>query len=226
MQKMWLAEKVTSLENETVELKKTIQEMEARIGQQEKEITEMTRRNGAIETAIARIVEQLQRQISFNEGVRASFTSLGEEVNKHQNNFREVARIFQAHEEHIIKTGAAYQQMAQCINSLVRESENNTVWISSVMRETQEQTQVLRQHEVGLQVRAEVLKRVMNQQPQQQQQTAARTGPTISEVDDDNGTDQNFPSGPSPHAGPPNNFVFGAIEPPQVPSNMDVTPMF
>ena len=158
MQKMWLAEKVTSLENETVELKKTIQEMEARIGQQEKEITEMTQRNGAIETAIARLMEQLQRQISFNEGVRASFTSLGEEVNKHQNNFREVARIFQAHEEHIIKTGAAYQQMAQCINSLVRESENNTVWISSVMRETQEQTQVLRQHEFGLQVQAEVIK--------------------------------------------------------------------
>ena len=126
-------------------------------------IAEMAQRHGAMEITIAKIAEQVQRQISFDEGVRASFTSLAEEVGKHQNNFREVVRILQTHEQHILKTDAASQEMAQSINALIRENENKTVWISSPMRDSQEQTHILRQHELGQQVQAEVIKIVAKQ---------------------------------------------------------------
>ena len=143
----------------------------------------MTKRHGATEALIA---EQLQRQISFNEGVRASFTSVSEEVGKHQNNFREVMRILKTHEEHIAMNGAASQEMAQRIDSLIQENENETVWIISLVRDSQEQTRVLRQHELGLQVQAEVIKVVANQQPHHppQSQGSVGTSPTVSEADD------------------------------------------
>ena len=115
---------------------------------------EMAERHGAIENTIAKIAEQVQRQIPFDEGVRASFTGLAEEVGKYQNNFREVVWIFQTHEEHIVKNGAVSQEMAQRINALIKENENKTVWISSLVRNSQEQTHILRQHELGLQVQA------------------------------------------------------------------------
>ena len=197
---MWLSEKVTTLEKENGDLKRVLQEMEAKIELQERTIAEMAQRHGAMETAIVLIAEQVQRHISFNEGVRASFTSLAEEVGKHQNNFQEVARIFQAHEEHIVKTGAATQEMAQYINALIKENENKTVWISSLMRESQEQTQVLRQHQLGLQVQAEVIKAVVNQE---QQQTATGTGPTVSEADVQDSDRLDFLGGQNPNTGPP-----------------------
>ena len=167
----------------------------------------MAQRQDAIGTTILQIMEQIQRQDLFNEGVRASFTSLEEDVKKHNYNFREVARIFQAHEEYIAKTGAASQEMAQCINALTKENENKTAWISSLMRETREQTQVLRQHHLGLQVQAEVIKDIIagQQQPQPQHcQTITAIGPTVTEIDEDDDEDRrDFLGGPSPYKGPP-----------------------
>ena len=134
--KMWLSAKITSLENGNGELRKALQEMEAKIELQGRTIAEMAQRQGAIETTIAQIVEHVQRQDSFDEGVRASFTCLAENVKQHQNNFRDEVRILQTHEEHMAKTGAASQEMAQYINALIEENANKTVWISSLMRET------------------------------------------------------------------------------------------
>ena len=199
-QKMWLTEKTTTLEKEKEEMSRTIREMRAKIELQEKVIAEIAQRDNAIEIAIKQIGEQIQRQDTFNEGVRASFTSLSEEVKQHQNNFREVARIFQAHEEHIVKTGAATKEMAQRINALIKENENKTVWISSLMRESQEQTHILLQHQLGLQVQAEVIKVVANQQ---QQQTATGTGPTVSEADDQDSDRLDFLCGQNTNTGPP-----------------------
>ena len=224
---MWLSEKVTTLEKENGDLKRVLQEMEAKIELQERTIAEMAQRHGAMETAIVLIAEQVQRHISFNEGVRASFTSLAEEVGKHQNNFQEVARIFQAHEEHMAKTGAATQEMAQRINALIQENANKTVWISSLMRESQEQMHVLRQHELGLQVQAEGIKVLANQQQcQQQQQGGTGTSPTVTEVDDHSDDRLDFSNVPSPNSGPPNNGGFGVAmkEVPQVPTSMDMVP--
>ena len=223
--KMWVTDKITTLEKEKEEMSKTIQELRAKIELQEKKISEMSQRNGMIEGAIADIVEHVKRQISFNDGVKASFTSLAEVVNKHQNNFTEVVRIFKIHEQRIAQNGAASQEMARCINTLVQDSEKKTVWISSLMRDSQEQMQVLRRHEVGLHVQAEVLKSAVNQQARQRE-TATRTVPTVEELDDNNETVQNFPNGPSPQTGPPNLFPFGMIERPEVPTNMEVTPVF
>ena len=226
-QKMWLSEKVTTLERENAELKKALQEMETRLSTQENLARQAEERCARLEASITEIVEQVQRQNLFNEGVRASFTSLGEEVKKHQDNFREVARIFQAHEEYIVKTGTAYQEMAQNINALVRDSENKTVWISSLVRDSQEKTQVLRQHQLGLQVQAEVIKVVANQQQQPPQQGVAGTGPTVSEVDDQDSDRLDFLGGQNPNSGPPNNGPFGAANQiPQVPTGMPIVPRF
>ena len=195
---MWLSEKVTSLEKKNGEMKRALQEMEAKIDLQERTIVEISQQHGAIEITIAKIAEHVQRQVSFNEGVRASFTTLSEEMKQHQNNFREVVRILQAHEEHMAKTGAATQEMAQRINALIQENENKTVWISSLMRDSQEQTQVLRDHQLGLQVQAEVIKTVVNQQ----QQTATGTGPIVSEADDQDSDRLDFLGGQNPNTGP------------------------
>ena len=75
------------------------------------------------------------------------------------------------------------------------------MWISSLMRESQEQTQILRQHHLGLQVQAEVIKTVVNQQ---QQQKDTGKGPTVSDADDDQDPDHlGFLGGKNPNTGPP-----------------------
>ena len=134
--KMWLSEKVMALEKDNKDLKRAIQEMEARIELQGKTMAQIAQRHGEIETAIPKIWEHVQRQDTFNEGVRASFTSVSaEDVEKHQNNFREVVWILQTREEHIIRTGSAFQETEKRINALIQENANKTVWISSPMRD-------------------------------------------------------------------------------------------
>ena len=61
-------------------MSQTIREMEAKIQLEEKVIAEMAQQHGEIETAITRIAEQVQRQDTFNEGVRASFTSVAKRL--------------------------------------------------------------------------------------------------------------------------------------------------
>ena len=116
--------------------------------------------------------------------------------------------------------------MAQYINALIKENENKTVWISSLMRESQEQTRVLREHQLGLQVQAEVIKAVANQQ-QQQRETVTGTVPTVTELDDNNEAGKDFRNGKSPHTRPPDASPFGVVsQVPQVPTSMPMVQMF
>ena len=99
--------------------------------------------------------------------------------------------------------------MVQYINALVEEAEKTRAWVGSLMRESQVQEDVLRQHEMGQQVLAEVIKRIAvrheHQQSQPQGQTIAGAGPTVTEVDDDHDEDRlDCLGGPNPHEGPPN----------------------
>ena len=73
---------------------------------------------------------------------------------------------------------------------------------------------------------AEVIKRMMACQQQGQQQGVTGAGPTVTEIDDNGGTDPNFPNAPSPSSGPPNNGWFGVAmtEVPQVPTSMEIVP--
>ena len=150
---------------------------------------------------------------------------MAEEVGKYQDNFREVVRILQTHEEHIVMNGAASQEMAQRINALIQENANKTVWISSLMRNSQEQTHILRQHELGLQVQAEVIKVVANQQQHPpQSQGASRTSPTVTEADDKDGDHLDFLGGQNPNTGPPNPGQFGANQIQQGPTGTAMVP--
>ena len=75
------------------------------------------------------------------------------------------------------------------------------------MRETQAQELVLQQHEMGQQVLAEVIKRMVGQREHQQSQPQCQVGagPTVTEVEDDGDPDRlDFMGGPNPHKGPPN----------------------
>ena len=119
-----------------------------------------------------------------------------------------MATILQVHKQHIAANGTVSQQMAQYVNALIEENEKKTLWIANQMKESQVQTEVLRQHGIGQHVLAEMIKWVANQQqqaqPQQQyQQITAGNGPTVTVVDDEDGTHLDFLGGPSPHSGPP-----------------------
>ena len=88
-----------------------------------------------------------------------------------------MATILKIHEQHNTKNRAVSQQMAQYVNALITENEKQTVWIRDMMKESQAQTEVLRQHHVGQQVLAGVIKSMANNQQAQppQQFTAGIT---------------------------------------------------
>ena len=121
-----------------------------------------------------------------------------------------MVRIFQNHEERITQTGVVSGGMVQYINALVEEAEKIKAWVGSLMMESQAQEEVLRQHEMGQHVLAEVIRRIAVQKEQQQShppqgQTITGAGPTVTEVEDDDDPDRlDFMTGPNPHEGPPN----------------------
>ena len=157
-----------------------------------------------------KIAQHVQQQEVFNGSVKTSINSLESQVRKHQDNFQEVVRIFQNHEKYIVRNSTVADEMAQYINALIEDAEKKRLWIGNLMKESQAQEEVLKQHHMGRQVLAEVMKRFVFQQEQQQPQTQQGptingTGPTITDVpDDDNGNHPDFQGGPNPQDGPPN----------------------
>ena len=205
-----LTEKVASLEKENGELKKAVQEMEAKMAGQVEAIRATCERFSNIETGMMEIVQHVRQHEAFNKSVKTSIDGLENQVRIHQDNFGHVVRIFKNHEEHIAKNGFVSEGMAQYINALVEESEKTKAWVGSLMRESQAQEDVLRQHEMGQQVLAEVIRRIVVQQTQQQSQpqqgqAITGTGPTVTEIDDNDDPERlDFLRGPNPHDGPPN----------------------
>ena len=120
---MWLVEKATSLEDENKELKRALQEMEAKLALQENAVKGVAERQFAVEAAISYFAEHIQRQDVFNESTRSSINGLVEEVKKHQDEFRQMATILQTHQQHIARTGTVSQEMAPDINALILENE-------------------------------------------------------------------------------------------------------
>ena len=92
--------------------------------------------------------------------------------------------------------------MAQYINALAQEKEKNTAWIADLMKQTNAQSQVLREQHLKQHVLAEVMKRIVVQTQQQGQQSVGMTHVTVADADDE--TSPGFPSVPSPNASPPN----------------------
>ena len=162
--KMWLIDKVTSLERENEEMKRALQEMATRVQLQENMLKQCVELQKVLDSAVTHVCESVQRLNAFTESASAAITGLVQEVQKHQDNFREVGRILLNHEEHIHQTGVASQEMAQYINALIEESQKKTLLVGSLMRENQEQNQVLQRHEIGQHVLAEFLKDVANRQ--------------------------------------------------------------
>ena len=181
-----------------------------------------------METAIIQIAEVVQQQNAAIESSRALMSSLVEEVNTHRDNFQKVGMIMQVHEQYIVRSGVVTQEMAQYVNALIKENEQKNMRIESLARECQAQAEVLRQHHVGQHVIAEVIKRIIagQQQEQQHPQGVTGAGPTVTEADDNSGMASNFPNAPSPNSGPPNNGAFGVPmnEVPQVSMTMEMVP--
>ena len=114
----------------------------------------------------------------------------------------------------------------QYINALAQENEKKNMWIGSLMREVQAQAQVLQRHHEGQLILAEVMKQLMSQQPQEAGQGVTGTRVTVTEVDEEGGTNQDFQGGPSPHATPPNPGPFGMVsQVPHVPDHMEMVEM-
>ena len=201
-----MAEKVASLEKDNCELKKAVQEMEAKTSLQAQAIMATAERCSLIESAIMKNAQHVQQQEVFNGSVKTSINSLENQVRKHQDNFQEVVRIFQNHEKYIGRNRAAADEMAQYINALIEDAEKKRLWIGNLMKESQAQEEVLRQHHMGQQVLAEVMKRFVFQQEQPQpSQVVPVTGPTVTVVEDNDDPDRlDFMRGQNPHEGPPN----------------------
>ena len=115
------------------------------------------------------------------------------------------------------------KRVCEYINAPALDNENKMQWIGIPTKETQAQAEVLRQHHLGQQVLAEVIKRMADpwQQPQpqpQHQRITAGNGPTVTVVDEDDGTRLDFMGGPSPHPTPPDiGSMRMEIEPQQTP---------
>ena len=185
--------------------------MEAKIALQENTIKDIVTRHLIVENAITQIAENIQQQNAFNESAKSSVAGVVDEIKKHQEHFQEVVRVLQNHEQRILTNGTASQEMAQYINAMALDNENKRQWITILMKETQAQAEVLRQHHLGQQVIAEMIKRIMagQQQPQPQQQPQSQvvtvSGPTVTVVDEDDDEGRlDFFGGPNPHKGPPN----------------------
>ena len=138
--------------------------------------------------------------------------------------------ILQIHEQHITANGAVSQEMAQYVNALIQDNEKKRMWIESLMRESQAQAEVLRQHQMGQQAIAGVLKLFVNRQRQPQQQppqSATVTEPSVTIVDMDDGTVQCFQGGPNPNTGPPDiGSLMMEIVPHQLPNNSGAAGQF
>ena len=122
-QKMWLVEKVTSLENQNEELKRALQEMATRLALQENAARQSDERFVRMEAAITRIAEIVQEQNNAIEGSKALTISLAEEVTTHRDNFQKVAMVMQVHEQHIVLSGVVTRGMAQYVNALIQEDQ-------------------------------------------------------------------------------------------------------
>ena len=218
-----LAERIASLERENKEKDRTIKELEMKIILLERAARENAEKQAAVGRAFAQIAQHVEGQATFNESTKKSIACLENQVKIHQDNIHEVVRILQAHEQYIVNTGSITQGIARNVVELSKDNEKNRLWIGELMRETQAQTQVLRQHEMGQQALAGVIKVMMTQQPQQQpQQTVTGSGPTVTEVDDDNGDVLNFTGGQSPQTGPPDiGSLTMSIKPPRPPRSKE-----
>ena len=100
-----LTERVTSLEKENGELKKAVQELEAKMALQAQAIMATCERFSTIETGMMEIVQHVRQHEAFNRSVRTSIDRLKNQVQTHQDNFQQVVRIFKNHEERIAQTG-------------------------------------------------------------------------------------------------------------------------
>ena len=196
-------EKVTTLEREKEEMKRKIEEMEKKIAQQERKEMGVMQRQMMVEAAITQIAQQMEQQNIFNESSRATLKGLMEEVRKHQDHFNETVRVLQNHEQHIVRTGTASQEMVQFINALVQENAKKEMWIGSLMREEQAQAQVLQQHQQGQQRVVQGMKRMMESQ---QQEHHPSQQPIITDSDEDG---RDVQRGPSPHTRPPDRGESG-----------------
>ena len=87
---MWMSERITALQNENEELKRSAQEMAAKIELHQRGITELGGRFGEMQKGIAKIVEHVQHQNAFNQSAKTSIDELVDEAKAHQKNFQEL----------------------------------------------------------------------------------------------------------------------------------------
>ena len=124
---MWVSDRLTTFQNEDEELKKTVQEMTAKIELRQRTIFELGGRIGEMQKAIAKIAERVQHQDVFNQSAKTSIDELVNEAKAHQKNFQEVAKVLQNHEQHVANSGAVAQQIAQYIDAFAKENENKSL---------------------------------------------------------------------------------------------------
>ena len=85
--------------------------------------------------AITQVAVFVQRQNATIEGSRTLMSSLVDEVNIHGDNFQKVGMITQVYEQYIVRSGVVTQEMDQYVNELIKDNEQKSLRIESLVRE-------------------------------------------------------------------------------------------
>ena len=91
--KMWLSQKITSLEKENEDLKRALQEIGTTLSLQETATRGVVERCAKFEAAIIQIADSVQQQNAAIESSRAMMSILVEEANTHRDNFQKVGTL-------------------------------------------------------------------------------------------------------------------------------------
>ena len=123
-----LVERITFLEKENGGDEQRIQELEGQSARLARTAQENVEKQAAIERAFIEIAQHVQGQATFNESTQRSIACLESQVKINQDNFHEVVRILQVHEQHIVNTGAVTQGLfSERHRALQRQREESDV---------------------------------------------------------------------------------------------------
>ena len=131
---MWTSERITTLQKENEESKKSSQENAAKIELHQRTIFELGERSGEMQRTITEIAGHVAQHAHFNRSMKTTVTGPLEEVEMQHGSFQEVALVLQSHEQHLARNGAVSEK-TQYINELNKDDENKRLWIGALMNE-------------------------------------------------------------------------------------------
>ena len=106
----------------------------------ERTARENAEKQAAVGRAFREIAQLVQGQATFNESSKRAIACLEKQVKIHRDNFHEVVRILQAHEQDIVNTGSITQGLSRNVVELSKDNEKNRMWMGNDERKPSSNT--------------------------------------------------------------------------------------